>query len=130
MTYRSNEHSNQQTYAKRDTRLWHKDILLPALPPMPHRVNLHYTRHAADVSSADGVTMFQSITTARFEVIEVETKGYRPVKYVLRGAYNETDDVVLVLIPQNTGAWIVKTVWLNAKNDIHRTLNRSRYVRG
>lgn len=130
MTHRLDEHSNVQTLSKANTRLWHKDVLLPPLKPLPVRIRLWYSKHAKAVSQARGIRILGSITTARFEIVEVETKGHSAVKFVLRGNYNETHDIVVVLIPQHTGDWLVKTVWLNRRGDSHNTLNRSRYVRG
>lgn len=110
------------------TLLWHRDIRLPHGFKAPSgQPLLTYSKHAQEQCRAKGVRMFKAITLARFDVIEVETLNGRVVKYVLRGAYDADNDIVVVAMPTG-GAYFIKTCWLNDKDDTHNTLDRSRYV--
>lgn len=94
---------------------------------------LRYSSHAKAACNDERyghVRQLRTITLSRFTVIEVETKGEEIIKYVLRGSYDEQFDIVFVLMPESPVVWFVKTLWLQEKNDLHKTLNRSRYVRG
>lgn len=95
------------------------------------RVPLRYSKHAIQASANDrygNLRILKSLTLSRCEVIEVETDSGKIVKYLLRCAYSDTLDIVLAVIPGPV--WLVKTVWGQAKDDHHRTLDRSRYVGG
>lgn len=113
------------------SQLWHKDIVLPPLPTLTGRVPLRYSHHALQASENDrygNLRILKSLTLDRCEVIEVETQGKQIIKFVLRCSYSETLDIVFAVIPGRE--WFVKTVWGQEKNDLHKTLNRSRYVGG
>jgi len=110
--------------------LYHESIGLPAGFKAPsHTVALAYTKHASDVMTERGIRQLKMATLARFKPIEVEVINGRVKKIVFRGNYNETHDIVLVLIPEKRNEYVVKTVWLNEKNDNHSSLNISRYER-
>jgi hypothetical protein len=110
--------------------LYHADIRLPERFVRPtKRVDLVWTRHADSARLNDRygeIPRFSTLPLASFEVIEVETERDRVVKLVMRGHWTKTLDVVFVLIPGSR--WVVKTVWINERNDTHGTLDRSRYV--
>lgn len=111
------------------TQLWHKDVRLPNGFVAPTGAPLlTYSKHAVEQCQSKGIRLFKSITLRRFSVIEVETLNGRAVKYVLRGAYDADNDIIVVVMPTG-GAYFVKTCWLNHKDDTHNTLDRSRYVR-
>lgn len=59
------------------------------------------------------------------KVVEAETDAFgKLVKIVFRKYYDAKFDLVIVLfVPTKT----VKTMWLNARSDTHKTLDRSRY---
>lgn len=110
--------------------LYHADIKLPdgfALPA--RRVNLRWSNHADFARTDDRygvIPKFESLPLQAFEVIEVGVTGRKVEKVVVRGHFNADLDVVFVLIPG--GTWFVKTVWINRRNDTHKTLDRSKYV--
>lgn len=113
--------------------LYHSEIKLPAGFVAPTgKVELRWTSHARQEAAKDRYTnipQFKALTLARFKVIEVGVVNGRVSKIVFRGRLDNTNDVVIVLIPNGTAPWTVKTVWVNKTNDLHRTLDRSKYVR-
>lgn len=64
-----------------------------------------------------------------YYLYEVETIGYNQVtKAVVRTSYNEKKDVSIVFaIGERDKKLIVKTAWLNWKDDFHATLDKSKY---
>ena len=55
---------------------------------------------------------------------EVGVVDGRVVKYAVRQPLDEDNDITIVLGANN----VVRTAWINSKYDIHRTLDRSKYV--
>lgn len=113
--------------------LYHADIRLPDGFTMPTaRVALNWTSHAHKARKTDRyaetVPAFSNIPLAAFKPVEVGVEGGRVRKIVVRGHWTPTLDLVFVLIPNGSKPWTVKTVWINTRNDSHRTLDRSRYV--
>lgn len=110
--------------------LYHAEIRLPHGFVKPTgRVALCWTRHADNARKNDrygDIKRFQSATLDRLEVIEVGVENGRVAKILFRGRYTDTLDVCMVLIPGKE--YTVKTVWINERNDLHRTLDRSKYV--
>ena len=110
--------------------LYHTDLGLPkgfALPDT--RVPLMWTEHAKKARTSDRygvIPMVETLPLASFSVIEVAMTGKRVEKVVVRGSFTKDLDAVFVLIPGEV--WKVKTVWINKKNDTHKTLDRSKYV--
>lgn len=61
---------------------------------------------------------------------KVETKGRDNItKCVLRTSYNLDSDISIVFATSKDNKNIVKTAWLNKKNDRHFTLDKSKYYR-
>lgn len=112
--------------------LFHADIRLPEGFVAPTaRVPLSWTRHAHEARWNDRVyhneiPAFDTLPLSRFSVVEVGVESGRVVKMVVRGHFTKTHDLVFVLIPGPR--WTVKTVWSNLRTDVHRTLDKSRYV--
>jgi hypothetical protein len=113
--------------------LWHSSIRLPANFKAPTQfVELRWTRHADSERTKDRyreIPRFKGLSLKRFRVIEVGTVDGTISKIVFRGKLDDTNDVVIVLIPNGARPWTVKTVWVNETNDSHKTLDHSRYVR-
>jgi hypothetical protein len=111
-----------------DIKLYHKDIGFPKNIYIQERfVRLKYSPHALEASETDRygkITLPQSLMIKRDEVIEIETEKNKLSKFVLRRPYNETHDLIIVLLLKSNK---VKTVWLNAKSDIHQTLDETKY---
>lgn len=68
----------------------------------------------------------KTLDTDTAQVIEIECCGTETTKVVYRIPYTDTKDMVLVIIPASSR---VKTVWVNVRNDTHRTLDASKYCR-
>lgn len=82
----------------------------------------------------------KSIQTNKTRPFEVEIKydykkqDYIVTKYVVRVSYDDTRDVSFAIVPifdMNTKTFKgrIKTAWLNNKEDIHHTLDASKYVK-
>jgi hypothetical protein len=112
--------------------LYHRDIRLPDNFRLPARIiRLAWTKHALRALTNDRygfIPKFDHVDLSTKEVIEVGMTGRRVEKVVIRGDLDSINDLIYVLIPKGMDAWIVKTVWINRKNDSHKTLDRSRYV--
>lgn len=110
--------------------LYHHSLGFPRNFRRPtERVGLIYTRHALDSCRNRGVPILKCITLSRFDVIEIEVEDNRVIKYLVRGTLDIHHDIVLAIIPQNMRGWVVKTSWVNSKNDHHSTLDISKYRR-
>ena len=121
-----------------EPKTYHKDIGFPeelmTAPPMG--LWLCYTPHAKRAVREEGVMPadLPARLPGDLEVIEVEVQGGYIQKWVLRIPNWKTlvqwdntradYDLVLAVLLDGT----VKTVWLNAKGDTHRTLQRHRYT--
>lgn len=112
--------------------LWHSDIMLPTGFVAPvQKVSLRWTDHAKAECNKDRyavIPQFKALTLKRFRVIEVGMAAGKVSKIVFRGRLDETNDIVIVLIPNGDRPWTVKTAWVNRSNDAHKTLDRSRYM--
>jgi hypothetical protein len=107
--------------------LYHKDVFLPKISLSDKMVKVNYTHHAIDAAYNDRyeeIILPNALNFAKSEIIEVEIKNKKIVKIVARFDYNNNYDLVIVIIPQGK---IIKTVWLNDKNDTHLTLDTSKY---
>lgn len=63
-------------------------------------------------------------------IFEVEVDyDYKVDKFAIRIPYNDRFDLVSVF-KVIRGGLLVVTAWLNNKNDVHRTLNSDKYVKG
>jgi hypothetical protein len=111
--------------------LYHKDLGFPRNFVKPTgKVMLEWTRHALAEAEKDRygrIPTWKCMTLNRFDVIEIGVVGGTISKYVLRGKLDDTNDAVVVLIP-GTEKWRVKTIWINRRDDKHKTLDKSRYA--
>jgi len=112
--------------------LYHAEIRLPDGFRLPaRRVGLTWTKHAEGARKNDRYGYIPKMDTVDLTVcrtIEVGITGRRVEKVVVRTSLDDMDDLILVLIP-GPRDWVVKTVWINRKNDVHKTLDRSKYMR-
>lgn len=114
--------------------LFHYQLGFPARAKLRFgTLNLVWTKHALSECSADRYGIInppQTLDTEKAQVIEAELHkndyGHSlwTEKVVYRIPYTETKDMVLVVIPSSGR---VKTVWINMKEDMHRTLDGSKY---
>lgn len=112
--------------------LWHKDIRIPAeayqqIKAQPVDVVLSYTFHALEASQTDRygkIELPATINWSDAEVVEIEVVAGKVFKVVARLHHDSKNDLVIVVL---LNGYKVKTVWLNRKNDKHRTLDISKY---
>lgn len=107
--------------------LFHTEIGLPKWFKAPTgTVTPRYGDHSRFEAQTDRygkIALPKTIDLAKFKVIEVGTEGQRITKILFRGTLDATRDICIVLTPD----CFVKTVWVNLKTDLHRTLDRSKY---
>lgn len=113
--------------------LYSPDVFMPEWFKAPtERASLKWSKHATIASTNDRygvIPCFKSIPLDKFEVVEIAACDNVCTKLVVRGHFNEELDVVFVLVPpQATDTYFVKTVWFNKRKDTHKTLNRSKYA--
>lgn len=112
--------------------LYHADIRLPDGYRLPNRVvPLFWTNHAHRARQNDRYGFIPEIPVLNLgecRTIEVGMENNRVTKIVVRAELDDENDLVFVLIPGN-GQYTVKTVWINQRNDSHKTLDKSKYVR-
>lgn len=114
-------------------RLYHKDVFFPAqLLRICQRglMQLVLSHHAREAKRNDRYGSFEIpaiLDTVAATVIEAETTYGKVTKIVYRTSYSLNHDLVIVVIPQ-TG--LVKTAWLNCRNDKHKNLDVSKYEKG
>ena len=109
--------------------LYHSEIGLPSNFVAPRQtVRVTYSGHALRAASDDRygtMELPEFLPLASGKVIEVGMENGRVAKILFRFTYDDTLDMCIVLIP---GKWFAKTVWYNESNDLHTTLDRSKYV--
>jgi len=70
----------------------------------------------------------ESVNFRDAEIFEIETDNTgKLVKVCIRIAYNNNYDLCMPIL---VDGFIVKTVWLNSKNDSHVTLDITKYENG
>ncbi len=120
---------------KRDrdaTVRYHKDIGFPEdvrLPPGTSQIiRLQYPHNAHAMQRADErkiERLPRAIDLANINLFEIWVIGRTVQKIVFRMEYDEKTDIVMsVMVPSGR----VATMWLQDKNDHHRTLNRGLYA--
>lgn len=115
--------------------LYHADIRLPdnfsRLPDS--EVELKWTHHAINASNTDRyghIPRYNKILLSGCDVIEVGMEEGKVVHLLLRANFGQGDrDILFALAPIAGKPWTVKTVWFNKRNDRHKTLNKSRYMK-
>ena len=109
--------------------LYHTEIGFPSIFRAPvGNFALTLSRHARDRAREKSFTIPRSVEMNDFEIIEIEIIKNRLTKMVIRGEYDNYDDICIVVIPQRNG-FFVKTAWLNAWDDKHNTLDHTKYGR-
>lgn len=111
-------------------RRYHKDIGFPEQARMPHGfspiIKLTYGSHARDRSSERYIPNLPNVIDLRkADLFEIGVVGRTVSKLGFRYPYDEKNDLVMMV---GTKDGFVRTVWLNDKNDHHRTLNKSQYI--
>jgi hypothetical protein len=118
-----------QNFNQVKTNLYHFELGIPkSARTKIGNIPLRYSAHALNAAQDDRngqIALPVRLNTNDAQVIEVEMRGSETLKVVYRVPYNKDFDLVLVVIPYNG---MTKTVWLNSKKDLHRTLDKSRYA--
>lgn len=111
--------------------LYHQDVYFPSQWQASFKnvkTELYYGRHAllaADNDRYGRIDLPKEITFSFKNIVEVETDSFNNIiKVVVRLSYDSKHDITLAVLKNG----FVKTVWLNLKTDIHRTLDKSKYV--
>ena len=110
-------------------RLYHRDIYLPRVwQDFPSRdFDVIASSHAIHAAEDDNIHLPNTVNISGHNIIEVESyKDTTEVKIVVRLSYNAGYDLIVVVFFGKAGA-MLKTVWLNSKSDLHRTLDESKY---
>ena len=109
--------------------IYHKEIGFPRayIKPVGKKPTL-LSRHAKDRSAEKGFVIPETVDMNDFDVIEIEWFAGAIAKLVIRGEYDNYDDIVMAVVPKGN-AFFVKTAWLNAWDDTHKTLDVSKYGR-
>lgn len=101
--------------------LHHIDVNWPTnIPREFTNVTAMPTRHALERSREKNIQLSARYTGTAFEC---EVVNGKLVKIALRCKYSNTHDLCVVISPRG----LLITCWLNAVDDNHRTLNRSKY---
>ncbi len=115
--------------------LYHYETGIPFKLNLPTTLDLHYSNHALRAAQNDRygcIDLEDTIATKGAKVIEVETcdRTGNPIKVLIRKDHDATTDVCFAIALNNSvgGKFVVKTVWLNKKSDLHRSLDKSRYA--
>lgn len=111
------------------TRLYHKDVFLPAALHQDTVMRLKYSRHAENEAMSDRyghVSLPPRLDTREADLVEaeVDARQYRVIKRVYRAKLDPSRDLVLVVQPDG----FVRTVWVNLHSDQHATLNTRKFV--
>ena len=111
------------------TTLYHPQIGFPSTFRRPvGSFRAVASAHAKDRAELKGFKLPTAINLNDYSIVEIEMDGSRLVKIVVRGEYDSYDDICMAIMFKNGGAFI-KTAWLNAWDDSHKTLDPSRYGR-
>lgn len=109
--------------------LYHRDLGFPKNLKLPigQTFLLSYSYHATEAARQDrygAISLPKHLVIKKEEIVEVEIEKSVAVKLVMRVHFSETLDLCLAILIQDQK---VKTVWLNKKEDVHKTLNKNKY---
>ncbi len=114
--------------------LYHAEIGIPFTVSLPPILDLFYSDHAKAAAKNDRLGQIRlrtSLKTDKVKIIEVETcnRTGEPIKVLVRQHHDNYNDVCLAisLRANADNKFLVKTVWLNDKHDLHRTLDTAKY---
>lgn len=112
------------------SKLYHYLTGFPGTVTLPAQLAVEYTQHAKRAAADDryGAIPLRNVLDMRAaKVIEIERIGERTVKVVVRMPLDNQRDICYAIALG--GIPTVKTVWINLKSDVHRTIDLSRYVK-
>ena len=89
--------------------------------------SFHDYKHAIDKKVL--INCINNLRSNPVTPFEIELDGDEVIKYVVRVPYSEELDISIAMLVCNSwGNPMVKTAWLNSKDDTHHTLDFSKYV--
>jgi len=108
--------------------IFHREFGFPKDVPLPTgRLALDHTLHAKEQAAARGINIPLFVTLKRYQIIEITVSQGRVHKFLIRGSFDEKNDLCMVILCHWKRGYLVKTAWLNSKNDNHPTLNPGKY---
>ena len=110
--------------------LYHKDVFMPRVKFANYNAPVGYTLHARNAAENDRygtISLPDTLNLIDGELIELSVLGGAIEKMVMRFAYDGYFDLCVVVMLDGLRL-VAKTVWLNDRNDLHTTLDKSRYV--
>ena len=115
-----------------DIRLYHRDIYMPEVVRHMHKYfdTVSISEHAKNKAIARNIVIIAGDLESIIgpEIVEAEFDCGVLVKVVVRKRYTFKDDICYVLrYDFNTGLPVLITLWLNAIDDDHSTLDASKY---
>lgn len=109
---------------------YHTDIYMPEeAKRLEFAMLLRYSQHAREAASDDRygkIDLPKVFDSRKATLIEAVIESGRVVKALYRMDYDNLHDLCMVIAMRGDQ---VLTVWLNRKDDEHRTLDRSQYAR-
>lgn len=112
--------------------LYHVDVFMPKFSFPMGQFKLRYSQHAIRECNSDRYGIIippQNITTSNAKIIEVETNENNKIIKIVYRQYLDTKRDIVIAVDITRQPWTVKTVWVNLRNDNHKTLNTSKYSR-
>ena len=115
---------------------FHRDLGFPSNFTAPQRVvRLVYSPHAKTACFDDRygtIPELETLDLSKADLIEIEMANGKCTKYLYRAPLpdlvrGQELDVCIALDPVSKLEWRVKTVWFNRRDDLHRTLDKSKY---
>ena len=107
--------------------LYNEQVYMPKLNIRDVDVQLRYTYHAIEQADCKGIENLPDyINLSGSTIVEMEVRNGKVMKVLARQAYDFKSDITFVILVRDM---TVKTVWLNGKDDTHRTLDASKYIK-
>lgn len=110
--------------------LYHKDVFMPELS-VEGVFLLTASKHAKTAALTDcrSITIPRAIVVSKHTVFEAEIIDGVLVKVCTRTPYNYGYSLCMALTITGRRTATVKTIWLNAERDNHRTLDVDKYAK-
>jgi hypothetical protein len=110
--------------------LYHREIGFPEISLPSGVFKLRYSEHARREARKETLELGlpPTLDTTCSVPVEIEVIKSKVIKVVYRLDYYGNKDLIIVASVVQY-PWVVKTVWINYKNDNHSTLKRDRYVK-
>ena len=111
-------------------KTYHRNVFMPAyIRALPETtVPIFPTRHARDAAATERFGAFQIPDSILFDgskIVEADVEDGGLTKLVVRIAHNENYDAIYIFtVPERK----LKTCYLNAVDDLHRTLDTAPYA--